>query len=119
MPDGTKKRIRRRIIIVKIVKKPKEDEKSPIEEEPVEYEEVEIDEANPDDEKFDPEVIITLSQFIALLSLTVSHILFYGRVNCYLHSMNMVQNDRETHLILGRIGSYLFIYLTQPGMGSC
>ena len=41
---------------MKIVKKPKEDEKSPIEEEPVQYEEIEIDEANPEDEKYDPEV---------------------------------------------------------------
>ena len=57
MPDGTKKRMRRRVIIVKIVKKPKEGEKSPIEEEPVQYEEVEIDEANPEDDKYDPKVM--------------------------------------------------------------
>ena len=63
MPDGTKKRVRRRIIIVKVVKRPKgdDDEKSPIEEDPIEYEEVEIDEANPEDEKYDPKVLLTIN----------------------------------------------------------
>ena len=69
MPDGTKKRIRRRIIVVKVVRKPKgddgdeDDEKSPIEEDPIEYEEVEVDEANPEDDKYDPKVILTIKKY--------------------------------------------------------
>uniref|UniRef100_A0A7M5V674 FERM domain-containing protein n=1 Tax=Clytia hemisphaerica TaxID=252671 RepID=A0A7M5V674_9CNID len=53
MPDGSKKKFRRRIIVLNVVKKPKSG-KSPVEEEPVQYEEVEVDEANPDDDKYDP-----------------------------------------------------------------
>uniref|UniRef100_A0A7M5VG81 FERM domain-containing protein n=1 Tax=Clytia hemisphaerica TaxID=252671 RepID=A0A7M5VG81_9CNID len=53
MPDGSKKKFRRRTIVLNVVKKPKSG-KSPVEEEPVQYEEVEVDEANPDDDKFDP-----------------------------------------------------------------
>lgn len=52
LPDGTKKRYRRRIIIVKVVKKPKE----LVTEDPVACEEVEIDEKNPDDDQYDPNV---------------------------------------------------------------
>lgn len=52
LPDGSKKRIRRRIIVIKVVKKPKEI----VNEDPLECEEIEIDEANPDDEQFDPNV---------------------------------------------------------------
>ena len=62
LPDGTKKRYRRRIIVVKVVKKPK-DEKSPVDEEPVQFEEVEIDEANPEDDKYDPKVVISFSLY--------------------------------------------------------
>ena len=46
MPDGTKKPVRRRIVVVKVVKK----------EEPVLYQEVDVDEANPEDNKYDPKV---------------------------------------------------------------
>ena len=54
-PDGTKKPVRRRIVVAK---KPNgdDDEKSPIEEVPIKYEEVDVDEANPEDEKYDPKV---------------------------------------------------------------
>ena len=81
MPDGTKKRVRRRIIIVKVVKKPKggDDEKSPIEEEPVQYEEVDIDEANPEDEKYDPKVLfysITIKQTDLFLKLDIFYFSF-------------------------------------------
>ena len=53
MPDGTKKRVRRRIILVKVVKKAKPET---VEEDPNEPEEIEIDEENPEDEKYDPNV---------------------------------------------------------------
>ena len=46
MPDGTKKPVRRRIVVVKVVKK----------EEPVLYQEVDVDEANPEDNNYDPKV---------------------------------------------------------------
>ena len=66
LPDGTKKRVRRRIIVVKVVKKPKvnDDEKAPTEEEPVQYEEDDIDEANPEDDKYDPKVILNYLFFV-------------------------------------------------------
>ena len=94
MPDGTKKRVRRRIIIVKVVKKPKggDDEKSPIEEEPVQYEEVDIDEANPEDEKYDPKVLfysITIKQtdltfFISHSTTNHSLLCKFGTIQVYL-----------------------------------
>ncbi|XP_057314232.1 titin-like isoform X3 [Hydractinia symbiolongicarpus] len=56
LPDGTKKRYRRRIIVISIGRKNKPDDVTPIvNEAPVQYEEVEIDESNPEDEKYDPE----------------------------------------------------------------
>ena len=55
MPDGTKKRVHRKIVVFK-VPKGDDDKKSPIGEEQVHHEEVDIDEANPDDEKYDPKV---------------------------------------------------------------
>ena len=56
MPDGTKKRVHRKIVVFK-VPKVDDDEKSPIGEEQVHREEVDIDEANPEDDKYDPKVI--------------------------------------------------------------
>ena len=46
MPDGTKKPVRRRVVVVKVVKK----------EEPVLYQEVDVDEENPEDNNYDPKV---------------------------------------------------------------
>ena len=54
-PDGTKKRVRRRVVVAK-KRNVDDDEKSPIEEVPIKYEEVDVDEANPEDEKYDPKV---------------------------------------------------------------
>lgn len=53
-PDGTKKRYRRRIIIVNVVKKPEE----LVNENEVTIEEVPVDESNPEDPKYDPEVSV-------------------------------------------------------------
>ena len=81
MPDGSKKKFRRRIIILNVVKKPK-DEKSPVEEEPVQYEEVEVDEANPEDDKYDPTVnsMLYLSWFVFCLLLScLYHLKHNGR----------------------------------------
>ena len=69
LPDGTKKRVRRKILMVKVVKKPKDvnendDKKSPVEEKPFQHQEVDIDEANPEDEKYDPKVIKKLLNLI-------------------------------------------------------
>ena len=69
MPDGTKKLVRRRIVVVKVVKK----------EEPVQYEEVDIDESNPEDEKYDPKVLfysITIKQADLLLKLDIFYFSF-------------------------------------------
>ena len=55
LPDGTKKRVHRKIVVFK-VPKGDDDKKSPIGEEQVHHEEVDIDEANPEDEKYDPKV---------------------------------------------------------------
>lgn len=53
-PDGTKKRYRRRIVVVKIVKKPEE----LVNENEVIIEEVPLDESQPvNDDKYDPEVL--------------------------------------------------------------
>ena len=82
MPDGSKKKFRRRIIILNVVKKPK-DEKSPVEEEPVQYEEVEIDEANPEDDKYDPKVnfVLYLNRIVFCLVLSCPyHLKLHGRI---------------------------------------
>lgn len=56
-PDGVRIRVRRRVVAITVVKKPKQPEDEPIvEETPVQYEEIEIDETNPEDEKYDPKV---------------------------------------------------------------
>lgn len=51
-PDGTKKRYRRRIVIIQVVKKPEE----LVNENEVTIEEIPVDESNPDDPKYNPEV---------------------------------------------------------------
>ena len=41
-----------------VVKKPKKQDPSPVDEDPVQYEEVDVDEANPEDDKYDPNVCL-------------------------------------------------------------
>lgn len=61
-PDGTVKRYRRRVVVVQIIKKPKDEtpnkeneelSKKPavVEELPIQYDEIEVDESNPEFEK--------------------------------------------------------------------
>ena len=65
-PDGTVKRYRRRLHIMKVVKNP-----SPDNEDGVNYEEEEITDQNADDpDKYDPEVSKILFGFSSMINIT-------------------------------------------------
>lgn len=71
LPDGTKKRYRRRVIIVKPNKS--KNDIPMVEETPLGHELIPIDESNPEDEKYNPKVFVIYFSLLNAFLLSGSH----------------------------------------------